>query len=433
MDHMAQSFDPARRALLAVMAGGAGLAGAGCPSPGLAARGDPAPPVRHHPDEVAWINVRRGFPLKPGLVHLNSANLGAASEAVLDAERAMLKDVNRDPSFENRAKFEASAEAARRTLANLLRADPDEIAMTRNTSEGNRTVIAGLNLGPGDEVVIWSQNHESNSQSWDVWAARYGFKVVRVETPDDPHDPKDLMEAFLAAFTKRTRLVAFSHVANLTGVALPAEALCRAATERGVLTLVDGAQTFGMKDLDLHALGCDFFTGSGHKWLAGPQETGVLYVRRARIEALWPSMVTHNWETWSKAGARKFECLGQRQDGRIAALGLAATRQLELGRDRVEVRIRHLVWALRAGLREALPTARFLTPAPPEFSAGILTFLIDAPDARRVMRTFYDDFNVSALAIPYAGRTLVRFSPNIYNSLADVEVAVKATLQAART
>lgn len=380
---------------------------------------------------AAATDVRDGFLLRPGLVHLNSANLAAASRAVLDAERAAVLDINGDPSFENRAKFEGTTEATREALARFLRAAPDEIAITRNTSEGNRTVIAGLNLGPGDEVVIWDQNHESNNVAWDVWSRRYGFRVVRVATPASADTPERLAAAFLDRLTRRTKLLAFSHVSNRTGLALPAQAICWAAAERGVMTLVDGAQTFGVLDLDLHAMGCDAFTGSGHKWLAGPQETGVLYVRRDRVPGLWPSMVTHNWDVWSGAGARKFECLGQRQDGRILALRTAVELQLARGRPAIEATVRDLVRGLRERVADAVGEVRFVTPAAREMSAGILTFIVARPDAAAVMRTMYEDFKVSALATPYEGGTLVRFSPNIYNTAADLEVAARAVATAA--
>ncbi|KRB49626.1 aminotransferase class V-fold PLP-dependent enzyme [Phenylobacterium sp. Root700] len=381
-------------------------------------------------DETHWASVRRLFPLKPGLVHLNSANLAPSSLAVLDTEVSLSRDVCGDPSFENRLKFEATTEATRRALATMLGADPDEIAITRNTSEGNRTVIAGLDLGPGDEVLIWDQNHESNSAAWDVWAARLGFKVVRVATPAAPRDRADLAAAFTSAFSDRTKVLAFSQVSNISGVALPADALCRAAAARGILTLVDGAQTFGVLDLDLHAMGCDFYTASAHKWLGGPHETGVLYVRSLRAAALWPSMVTHNWDAQSKAGARKFDCLGQRQEGRIAALHTAIALQDQIGRPRIEQRIRHLVAELRAGLMQTDLRLEFVTPRSPDMHAGILMFLIEAKNSSRVMATFYERFRVSALATPAGDRTLVRFSPNIYNSRADVLTALAAVANA---
>ncbi len=372
-----------------------------------------------------WAQVKTLFPLRPGLIHLNSANFAPSSTAVLDTAEALSRDVNGDPSFENRFKFEASIEVVRASLATMLGANQDEIAITRNTSEGNRTVIAGLNLGSQDEVVIWDQNHESNNVAWDVWSARYGFKVVRVSTPHQPKSPSDLIKPFRAALSARTKVLAFSHVSNVSGIALPAAELCRIAAKQGILTLVDGAQTFGMMNLDLHEMGCDFFTGSAHKWLAGPHEVGVLYVRASRIGQLWPSMVTHNWEKMSRAGARKFECLGQRQDSRIDALKVAVDLHNTLGHERVEERIRFLAAYVRTAIA-ALGKVDFITPFQPEMSAGIVMFMLNTENPRSVMETFYNKYNISAVAYPVNGKSAVRFSPNIYVTTDELDVAVKA-------
>lgn len=423
------STRPHRREFLLGLSGAAGFAGLG--NGGHAnsrqiIRELRAAPPQAPINEAYWARVASAFPLRPDLIHLNSANLAPSSTAVLEAAEALSRDVSADPSFENRVKFEISAERTRAALANMLGADRDEIAIPRNTSEANRTVIAGLDLGPDDEVVLWDQNHESNNVAWDVWARRRGFDVVRVATPRDPKEPEELIAPFAAALTPRAKVLAFSHVSNVSGIGLPARQLCEIARSQGVLTLVDGAQTFGMMDLDLHEMGCDFFTGSAHKWLAGPHEVGVLYIRSERIEDLWPSMVTHNWENMAQAGARKFECLGQRQDGRIDAFSVAIDLQDAIGRARIEGRVRFLADYLQTKLTSIGKPIEFLTPFRPEMSAGIVMFLIDVRDAAGVMAKLYDTYDISALAVPYGARTAVRFSPNIYNTLDQLDVAVEA-------
>ena len=386
------------------------------------------PDEQERGSELFWQRVKEHYSLKPGLVMLNAANLCPSAKVTTERLFELTLDLDGDPSFENREKYEAHRELTRMSLSKFLKVDNDEIALVRNTTEANRTVIDGLELGKGDEVVLWDQNHESNSLSWDVWSRRYGFVVKRVSTPVTPASEEDLLAPFIEALTPRTRVLSFSHVSNLSGIKLPAEKLCRMARERGALSLVDGAQSFGMMPLDLHSMGCDFFTGSAHKWLCGPRETGVLYVRREQVDGLWPSMVTHLWEKHEKAGARKFDNLGQQDDGRIAALAEAIQFQQEIGASRIEQRIRQLVARLIEGLDEALPSVRFVTPRPAVLNAGIVIIATtnDEPKAEKIMGRLYKDFNIAATAADVGGRTLVRFSPHIYNSLDDIDHAIEA-------
>jgi selenocysteine lyase/cysteine desulfurase len=344
----------------------------------------------------------------------------------------MMRDVNRDPSFENRLRFEADKETTRARLASLLGAHADEIAITRNTSEGNATVIDGLTLGRGDEVVVWDQNHESNLLAWQVAARRRGFTVVTVSTPPTPRSSDELIAPFREACGRRTRVIAYSHVANISGIQLPAPALCALARESGALSLVDGAQSLGVLTVDLHGMGCDFYTASGHKWLAGPRECGVLYVREGAIERVCPPMVTHGWSTARERSARKFDCLGQQDDARITALATAVDFHDRIGRPRVQQRIASLNGSLKAQLVERVSGLELLTPLPAALSAGITSFTLPNPDAASIRRSLYDTQRISALAIPSGERTLVRFCPHVYTLPAEIDRAVAAVAEAAR-
>jgi len=268
--------------------------------------------------EQYWQLVKDQFPLRDDLVIMNAANLCPSPWQVQEAVFGLTRDVDADPSHANRGKFGGLREEARDLLAGYLGAEPGEIVITRNTSEGNNVVISGLSLGPGDEVVIWDQNHPTCSLAWDVGARRHGYTVKQVSTPPEPESGEELYQVFRDAMTARTRVLAFSHVSNVSGVALPAGRLCELARERGVLTLVDGAQTFGVEALDLHDMGCDFYTGSAHKWPMGPKETGVLYISRQRQEDIWPLIVGIGWGEDDAAG--KYEALGQRDDARVSAV-----------------------------------------------------------------------------------------------------------------
>lgn len=377
-------------------------------------------------EENSWHQVKAAFPFEPGYVALNAANLCPTSLPVLETQLRIMQEINRDPSFENRLRFEQARETTRARLAGMLGCDTDEIAITRNTSEGNATIIDGLRLGPGDEVVVWDQNHESNLLAWQVAAKRRGFSVVSVQTPAAPRDADELLAPFAAALRPHVRVLAFSHIANVSGIRLPAEALCELAHTRGVLSLVDGAQSFGMLALDLHDMGCDFYTGSAHKWLAGPRECGVLYVRTSAIGHVWPPMVTHGWSEARERTARRFDCLGQQDDARIVALASAVDFYEHIGRERVRDRILGLNAALRSGLAARVAGVELLTPTDAALSGGITSFTLPNPDAETVRRALYEARRISALAVPAGGRTLVRFCPHIYTLPDEIDCAIEA-------
>ena len=418
--------NPNRRTFLG-HALGAGALLASAPSRSLAASRPPLPPHNAGAplDEAYWGMVKESFPLAPGLVLMNAANLCPSPFAVQDAVFTWTRDVDADASFQNRSKFGALREASREAVARHIGADADEIALTRNTSEGNNTVVAGVDLSPGDEVLLWDQNHPTNSTSWDERAAVDGFEVRRISTPPVPESPGVLIDAFRNALTGRTKVLAFSHVSNATGVRVPAAELCAIARSRGILTLLDGAQSCGALKVDMHEIGCDFYTASSHKWLMGPKEAGVLYVRADAIDRLRAADVGVGWSRALEGGARKYESLGQRDDGCVAAIATTIEFQERIGAEAIEARILEITGALKVGLKERIPTVEFHTPMRDQMSSGVMVFRVPGVDSGAAYQALYAEHRVAG-----AGRggefQGIRLSPHVYNTLADVDYALDA-------
>ena len=211
------------------------------------------------------------------------------------------------------------------------------------------------------------------------------------------------------------------------GIRLPEKALCQLARERGILSLVDGAQTFGACPLDLHDMGCDFFTASSHKWFCGPKEVGLLYVRKDKIAALHPTLVGLGWEKARTAGARKFETLGQRDDARIAAMLEAARFHNAIGINRVSERTLVLAAAVKKELKARIPSARIATPDGRDMSWGVVAFQVPGVDTAKAVAGLYREANVACAAVGSG----FRFSPHIYNTMAEIETAVRAVARMA--
>ena len=377
----------------------------------------------------SWAGVRSQFSLDEDLTIMNAANLCPASTPVNDVLFRYTRDLDRNPSFQNRAKFGQGREDTRSAIAAFLNVTPEEIVITRNTSESNNFVSSGLELAEGDEVVIFDENHPTNNQSWKDKADRFGFTVKSVSIPTPPPSAEAIVERMASALGPATKVLAFTHVTNSFGTRFPAKELCGIARERGILTLVDGAQSFGVLDLDLRDMGCDFFSGSSHKWLMGPKEASVLYMRSDAQARMAPSEVG---VIGGRVGAsRVYERLGQRDDPAIMALGEAVAFHTRIGKDRIEKQSLGLATTLKGELMK-IPGVHMYSPTAPEISSAVVTFRPGEADIRQLNADLYEQHRI-ACATRGGDTAGFRFSPHIYNSERQVEKVVGAIHDAMRT
>src|SRR5215467_6813438 len=185
------------------------------------------PPTPSAPDEKFWLSVRDQFVMPKELTMLNAANLCPSSSPVLESLYNATRDMDRDPSFDNRVKMGEGRENTRKLLAEFLRVTPEEIVITRNTSESNNLVSNGIDLKPGDEVLLTSDNHPSNHTAWQEKAKRFGFTVKDITVPN-PHPGFDYyVDAFSKAITPKTRLIAVTHLTSTVGDVFPVKEICR--------------------------------------------------------------------------------------------------------------------------------------------------------------------------------------------------------------
>lgn len=375
--------------------------------------------------EDYWQMVREQFSFPESTVPMNAANLCPSFRSVAEQVAFLTADIDQDCSFNNRSKFSGLLENSRALVAAQLNVSADEIALVRNTSEANNIISNGLDLGAADDVIIWDENHPTNHVAWQVRAARFGFKVVTVATPTDLRDPQQLLNAFVAQFSDRTRVLAITHVSNVSGIRLPVAELVQAAKARGIYVHVDGAQTWGAMALDLKALGMDSFTASAHKWYMGPKEVGLLYIKSDQHTRIWPGVVASGWGSGAETrqtGARKFESLGQRDDAALAALSVAARIHDSIGAARLEQRIVQLSQHLMHGVADlGLP---LVTPMDADLSFGVVVVQTATGQGGALSNRLYEEFGIAG-----AGTGGLRLCPGIYNTLAHVDRAVAGIKQ----
>ena len=339
-------------------------------------------------------------------VPMNAANLCPMPTAISNAVARFAAELDRDLSSANRRRIEIMKEYARAGIAMQLGVAPDEIAIVRNTSEANGIVVRGLDLGPGDEVLLWDQNHPSNALAWDVRAARDGFSVRRFAVPTDAASIDQVVAQVAAEPGPKTRVVSFTHISNVSGFRLPAAELCEALRRRsdGLYIHIDGAQTWGVRDVNLRTLGCDSFSGSAHKWFMGPRETGMLYVGEARQDEVAASVVSVPWGSGVEpavAGARRFEALGQRDDAALAALYETVVWHGAMTPAAVEARAIAVADRLREALMDLdLP---FVSSNHPDFRSNVVILAASREALETLPQELLEESGVIT-AVPGGGR-----------------------------
>jgi selenocysteine lyase/cysteine desulfurase len=379
--------------------------------------------------ESAWRTLQAEFGLGDRLVPMNAANMCPPPREVAAAVEAATRSVDADVSFHNRARFNTLRETVRSRVARFLGGDPDEFAIIRNASEGNNIVIAGLGLGAGDEVLITDQNHPSNGLAWEAQGARRGFTVRQVDLPPNPSSSAELLATITGALTPATRVLAFSDVSNSSGMRLPAAELCRLGRERGIHVHIDGAQSMGAMRLSMRDLGAGSYTASTQKWLMGPREGGILFVRSDLVPKLHPLVISRGFSDPADPGpgsARKLDMLGQRNEGVMAGIEAAVGFVERIGIERIQARVELLAARLTAGLR-TIPGYRLVTPSAPGCGLGVVVGRFDGLDHQKLHDRLYHGHRIAAA--PTGG---LRLCPHIYNTLADVDRAVGAVAAAAR-
>jgi selenocysteine lyase/cysteine desulfurase len=375
------------------------------------------------PDEKFWLSVREQFLMPPELGVLNAANLCPSPAPVLEALYRSTKDIDGDPSFDNRQKMSAGKENTRRLVASFLRVTPEEIVLTRNTSEANNIVSSGLDLAAGDSVIVFADNHPSNNEAWKQKAARFGYTVTTIRQPNPHPGPEYYIDAVTKAITQQTRVIAFTHHTSTVGDVLPARELCRIAREHGVMTLVDGACTLGMLDVDLSDIQPDFYTGSSHKWPCGPKEVGVLYINARVHEPIRPSIISAY--PGAVGIARTMEAMGQRDEPALIGFGEALEFQNTIGRKAIETRSRSLGQALIAGLRR-IDGVQMWTHPDPALSGAVVSFRPGSLDVTKLSAALYRNDRIGCATRGGSDRPGIRFSPHIYNTMAEVDRSVAA-------
>jgi selenocysteine lyase/cysteine desulfurase len=368
-------------------------------------------------DADYWKRLRAEFLLDKDWTYLNNGTLGPTPKPVYFTLVERYHDLAQDPGQPN-SDQSAAADDVRRRVASFVGANPDEIALVRNTTEGMGFILNGLDLGAGDEILVTFHEHSGGLQPCRLKAKRAGVTIKEVKWPAPAEDPNTILNAFADAITPRTKVIMASHAMYQTGSLVPLKPLAALARSRGIITAIDGAHPIGMVKMDMHDLGVDYYASSSHKWLCAPTGAGVLYLRRASQDRLWPTVVSTGWDDPAR-GAARFDRLSQRAHPIVLALGAAIDFQSAIGQERIESRVRALHAYARRRLA-AVPGIKFHTSAHASLNSGILAFTLPNLKNADAVETLKKRHRVWTRTMEY-DLNAIRISTHIYNSESDLD------------
>lgn len=373
-------------------------------------------------DEDFWYYIQQSYTVSPSVLNLNNGGVSPQPLVVQEAVERYNRLSNEAPSYYMWNVLDQGREPLRTKLAELAGCSPEEIAINRNASEALETIIFGLRLKAGDEVVLSKQDYPNMINVWKQRALRDGIALKWIDLPLPSEDRQALVDTYVAAFGPRTKVVHITHLINWMGQIIPAREIAAEARKRGIEVLVDAAHSFAHIDYKISDLDCDYFGTSLHKWLCAPFGSGMIYVRREKIKNLYPLLAAPDPES---ENIRKFESLGTRSFAIEQAIGQAVNFHLMIGAQRKQQRLQYLktYWTSRVA---GLPGISIGTSSHPDFACAIALLQVEGKPPEEVMGYLFKEHKIHTVAIVWENIKGVRITPNVYTTTYDLDRLVRA-------
>lgn len=372
-------------------------------------------------NEDFWYQVQQAYTVSANVINLNNGGVSPQPKVVQEAVERYNQLSNEAPSYYMWRVLDRGREPLREKLADLAGCSAEEIAINRNSTEGLETIIFGLPLKAGDEVVLTRQDYPNMINAWKQREKRDGIVLKWLSLDLPIEDEQAIVDQFKAAFTDKTKIVHITHMINWIGQILPVRAIADEAKKRSIEVLVDAAHTFAHLDYKITDLNCDYFATSLHKWLCAPFGSGMLYVRKSKIKSLYPLFAAPEPDS---DDIRKFEHLGTRSFAIEQAIGQAVNFHQMIGAERKQARLNYLknYWIDKV---KNLPNVKVHTSQNPKFSCAIGLFSVDGMEPKEVDQILFRDFKVHTVGINWENIHGVRVTPNVYTTTKDLDVLVK--------
>ncbi|QNF32900.1 aminotransferase class V-fold PLP-dependent enzyme [Adhaeribacter swui] len=370
-------------------------------------------------DEDYWGFIQQAYSVSPNIINLNNGGVSPQPIVVQDALNQYNRMSNEAPSYYMWRTLDEARESVRMKLADLGGCSPEEIAINRNASEALETIIFGINLQRGDEVVLTKQDYPNVINAWKQREKRDGIilKFISLDLPIE--DNQLIVSKFKEAFTPKTKAVMITHLMNWSGQILPAALISRAAKKHNpaIQVVIDGAHSFAHINYKIPDLEGDYYGTSLHKWLCSPFGTGMLYVKQAKIKDLWPLLAPEDPQS---PDIRKFERLGTRSFPTEMAVGHAINFHNTIGNERKQKRLHFLknYWVEKC---MNVPGFSTQTSLKPEFSGALCTFALKGVEPSQVASELFKRARIHTSATVWENISGVRITPHVYTPLKDLD------------
>lgn len=378
-------------------------------------------------DEDYWSVIQQAFSVNPSIVNLNNGGVSPSPRIVQDAVERYNKLSNEGPSYYMWRILDMGREPLRQKLAELAGCDAEELAINRNSTEALNTVIYGLDLKAGDEIIGTKQDYPNMIQAWKQRALRDGIVYKQISFNFPIENDEEIVKAYENAITPKTKIIHVTHIINWVGQILPVKKIADMAHSKGIEVICDSAHSFGLLDYKIPDLGVDYWGTSLHKFLSAPIGSGLMWIKKEKIEKIWP--LTCN-DTPKGKNIRKFETLGTRSFPIEQGIGEAVNFQNAIGNKRKEERIRYLknYWCEKV---KDVPKVKLHTSLKPQYSCAIGGVSIDGMTPGELDNALFNDYKIHTVGIVWENISCVRITPHVYTKIQDLDKLAKAITEIA--
>ncbi len=380
------------------------------------------PPEVIAQDESFWAEVRSGYRLKPDYINLENGYYCFIPQETLENYIHHIRMINYEGSYYMRTNQWKNKQFIAQRLSEVAGCRPDEIAITRNTTESLDLIIGGQDWKEGDEAVMALQDYGAMRDMFKLQSQKYGIVNKQVDLPNHPKSDSEIVELYAKAISPKTKLLMVCHMVNITGQILPIRKIADMAHSKGVDVMIDGAHAFGHFEFNIPDLACDYYGSSLHKWLSAPLGAGLLYIKKDKIPGVWPLFA----ETYrDDDDIRRLNHIGTHPVATDLGIGNALDYYHKLGPARKEARLRYIQQYWTSRVRD-IPKIVVNTPVEPHRSCGIANVGIEGMEPSDLAKNLLDKYRIWTVAINRPGVRGCRITPNIYTSTKELDQFVKA-------